>query len=205
MQKYWRQVFARAWREAAKSVGLETRERVVVALIIQGIIAIGLWYAIGPAMAGGTAWTRVLTAAAPFLLFPILFLWRLPRVPAEIGREQQIALDEANAKLVEKADRREIQETLGRFIAEADYLKARFAGNEDLVEVVVQAQLKWMKDVVAFFDAKLAPAYKVRLLSDTGIIAGEISIPEERLRHWRWMNYRAIRLHELLSEVQRQL
>jgi hypothetical protein len=76
---------ARAWRESAKAVGVDSGERVFVALLGQAVISAGIFFWVtDPSSA---LLTRVLTAAAPFLLFPVLFAWKWISLPPQLAKE----------------------------------------------------------------------------------------------------------------------
>jgi hypothetical protein len=79
--KDWRSAYGPIWREATEAVGLGTRDRVLAALTIQGVIGFGIYVALGRSAWASAVGVRLVTAAAPFLAFPILFLWKLIGVP----------------------------------------------------------------------------------------------------------------------------
>jgi hypothetical protein len=83
--RFWREMSARAWGEAAKAVNLESRERVIVALLIQAVIAAGIFIWGTDPEAGMLV--RALTAAAPFLLFPLLFVWKWICLPPALAEQ----------------------------------------------------------------------------------------------------------------------
>lgn len=95
----WKDVHGRVWTEAAKAAGLDTRVKVVMAFVGQAVTALLIWLLLGEtALAQGSP-ARVLAAVAPFLMFPILYLWKLATVPvAQYGELQaKIAALEAQA------------------------------------------------------------------------------------------------------------
>ena len=47
MVEYWRNISVRAWKDAAKGVGLESREKLVIAVIGQMIAAALIYLALG--------------------------------------------------------------------------------------------------------------------------------------------------------------
>jgi hypothetical protein len=85
---------ARAWAEAAKALNIETAERVIVALLIQAVIAVMIFAAFGAAAPASSLWLRIFTAAAPFALFPLMFAWKWVALPAALSR--QITVRAAN-------------------------------------------------------------------------------------------------------------
>ena len=102
---YWRSVGRRAWREAAKSVGLETTERIIVALIIQCVIAIAIFGALGQTGLQDALGTRIATAAVPFLVLPFVFLVKFislpPRIDAELRSERHGLESKSSAGIAE--------------------------------------------------------------------------------------------------------
>jgi hypothetical protein len=106
---YWRSVGRRAWREAAKSVGLETTERIIVALIIQCVIAIAIFGALGQTGLQDALGTRIATAAVPFLILPFVFLVKFislpPRIDAELRSERHGLESTSDAGIAETLPR----------------------------------------------------------------------------------------------------
>lgn len=102
---------ARAWREAARSAGVESAERVIVALLIQFIIAAGLFIWATDPQDG--LLVRGLTAAAPFLLFPALFVWKWISFPPRLATELDALNSDALARIA--AARAELPATLKPF------------------------------------------------------------------------------------------
>jgi hypothetical protein len=61
----------------------------------QAIIGVIIWMALGQTGFQGNFWTRAATAALPFLLFPIMFIWKFILVPPGLAREQGDRLESA--------------------------------------------------------------------------------------------------------------
>lgn len=101
MVSYWKRVHDRTWQLALKAVGLDG-ERAVMVWIIQGALAL-LIFMLNP---HGDVATRVLTAIVPFLLFPLVYVAKLPLVPP-------ILSDEANNELL--AERQRLADFLDAF------------------------------------------------------------------------------------------
>jgi hypothetical protein len=92
----WKSAVKRTWKEASEAVGLGTRDRVAAALLIQALIAVGIFvWGTNPddAMLG-----RGLTAAAPFAVFPILFVWKWVTLPPTLISEAGKTSDEEQAR-----------------------------------------------------------------------------------------------------------
>lgn len=87
MAGYWAAVHKRAWQDTAKSLRLESREAIVIAILTQTLIGVGLWYALGNTALQSTAWGRLLTAAAPFLLFPVIYIYKFAATPSRLAEE----------------------------------------------------------------------------------------------------------------------
>lgn len=58
----------------------------IVALLIQAVISVGIYLVLGEQAFQGAIIPRVLTALAPFLLFPAMFLWKIWSVPPRMER-----------------------------------------------------------------------------------------------------------------------
>jgi len=138
--EYWWSVARRAWKEAAKAVGLETFQRLIVFLIGQAALSFLLWVGMNHSLPDSAIWTRVLTAALPFLLFPLLFLWNFLQVPPILSRETSEQVDalkgelaristsatsraEREVALAELATRgRTLRDLIGRRVQESEWL-----------------------------------------------------------------------------------
>lgn len=83
---YWKRFAQRAASEARKDAKLDSVVSAVIALIAQGFIAFGIYVALGE-FTNATAATRILTAATPFLTFPVAFLIRAAILPKTLDNE----------------------------------------------------------------------------------------------------------------------
>lgn len=94
---YWGGVAKRAVTRAAKDLRLDSVVAVVLGLLIQALIGLLLFFALGNTDAN--IWTRIATGLAPFLMFPVAFAIRMATEPAAMARESQarIAALEAEA------------------------------------------------------------------------------------------------------------
>jgi hypothetical protein len=92
MGGYWKEVARRAWQEAAKVARMET---VVLLLVGQAIVGLILWVVLGQAGLQSNLWTRAATSALPFLIFPIVFIWKFLLVPPILAQEQNDRLENA--------------------------------------------------------------------------------------------------------------
>ena len=110
MARYWVSVHKRAWRDAGKSVGLESRERVVLLLLIQTLIGLALWFALGNSALQSTIWGRVATAGIPFLLLPAIYLWKLLGTPGRMSAEAEAVIAALQA---DKLDLQVVEHLIG--------------------------------------------------------------------------------------------
>ena len=69
--------------------GIGTVERVLIVLFTQAIITALIYIGLGETALRDAAFVRFATAAAPFALLPILFLFRFPAVPPKMEAEWQ--------------------------------------------------------------------------------------------------------------------
>ena len=79
--------------------GIGTVERVLIVLFTQAIITALIYIGLGETALRDAAFVRFATAAAPFALLPILFLFRFPAVPPKMEAEWQRPMDEMKALL----------------------------------------------------------------------------------------------------------
>lgn len=95
MAGYWTKVHRRTLALALKASGLETRDRAIMVVVVQAMIAAGVFFALEDAEIS----SRVIAALVPFLLIPAWYLIKLPGVPPALELEDQakIALLEVAA------------------------------------------------------------------------------------------------------------
>ncbi|WP_395621935.1 hypothetical protein [Sphingomonas daechungensis] len=86
MRKYWGKVVKRAAKEAGAAV-FTSPEKAVISFLLQAGVGLLLYLALGEADVGPEV--RIASAFAPFLIFPLIFLWKLLTVPASIYEEQR--------------------------------------------------------------------------------------------------------------------
>lgn len=84
---YWGRVAKRAWREAMQGAGLATAERMIIVLCTQAIVAALIYIGLGETALREAAFMRIATAAAPFAILPLLFIYSFPTIPPKIERE----------------------------------------------------------------------------------------------------------------------
>ena len=100
--EYWRQVAKLAAKDAAAVVGITSRERVVIWLLIAVVTIAGLAFIGSP----GSAWDEIawrgFFIAVIVLAYPFIFLWKLVSVPAreyiELYNELDILKAAASAR-----------------------------------------------------------------------------------------------------------
>lgn len=92
--RYWRTVHCRAWQLAKKAAGLETRERMIMVVVVQAVIALIIFFLLHSV----DLWTRLASAAAPFLLLPIWYLLKFPTVPPLLADEAVEELKQARSE-----------------------------------------------------------------------------------------------------------
>lgn len=98
--RYWRDIFARAFRDSLRAVRYESGTRLMLAVLFSLAVILSL-YLLGSA----DAWKdEAVAKAAPFALaligFPVIFLWNLLSAPARIHLEQDEKIKALNAELV---------------------------------------------------------------------------------------------------------
>ncbi|TAJ37858.1 MAG: hypothetical protein EPO55_17595 [Reyranella sp.] len=95
---YWGNVHRQAWSETAKAVGLE-RERFWVFLAMQFVVAIAIWIGLGEVGLEKAAISRLAAAAAPFLGFPIVYLWKFFAAPAALAAAETATIGRLQSEL----------------------------------------------------------------------------------------------------------
>jgi hypothetical protein len=83
---YWKCVLRRAALEAAKDAKLDTLASATIHLIVQAVVSVIIWVALGRVLPPGTLWARILATAIPLLTFPIAMGVRVFTVPADMAR-----------------------------------------------------------------------------------------------------------------------
>lgn len=102
---YWRRVFAHTWRRSVRTIGFESRIRVVTAALTAVIAAAALLFWGSQDAVGDFALERGVLWATAVLIFPIVYFWHLFRAPAEIDHENQQNISriaDANTKLAKQ-------------------------------------------------------------------------------------------------------
>jgi hypothetical protein len=93
--RHWKKGYGRIFRSAAESVGLPKWGRVIGLLIGQVLVAALLYVVLGATAFSASIGLRLLVASAPFLTFPVMFLWELAQAPAKAERELELATKSA--------------------------------------------------------------------------------------------------------------
>lgn len=110
--KYWRPLGRYAMRQALKDAKLDSGVLVVISLGAQALAASGLWWLLGE-FTNSTGWGRAITAATPFLTFPVALVVRSVLAPAALA---------ANAQEAHTTEVEDLQERLGRITAALEAL-----------------------------------------------------------------------------------
>ena len=155
---YWGTVAKRAAKEAAKDVRLDSAVGVVVLLVSQTIVGAGLFAALGQ-WTGANIWTRIMTALAPFVVYPLAFTIRMVIVPASLAGE-----------IGERASAREVREKIGSFVAEARNLQKRceaIKGADEAFDAEVQA---WFDGIGEYIIAQLGQSYVEQVANGAGLV-----------------------------------
>lgn len=100
MGKYWAEVHKETWKQATKAAGLETRDKAIMLIVVQGIICLAIYFAtsaLDPV-------PRVATALLPFLFVPIWYLIKLPGVPPKLATDAENLSADAYQILIAQRD-----------------------------------------------------------------------------------------------------
>ena len=101
--KYWGAVAKRAAKEAGKDVRLDGPAAIITVIATQTVVAAGLFFALGK-WTDTNVWTRVFSAAVPFILYPVAFLIRMASVPVAIDTALREELGPEGADLALTVD-----------------------------------------------------------------------------------------------------
>lgn len=88
MGRYWWKIFKLAGKQAVELVGFGNAERAVVTLGLQLAIVLLIYLLLGTTALHDNAGTRIATAMAPLAILPLIFIWKLLSVPAQLHKEQ---------------------------------------------------------------------------------------------------------------------
>lgn len=89
MGDYWKEVHRRTAKQAATLLGLSSREQIVIKAVVALAVICGLLF-YGSADASSDEWkARLFGALAIVFLYPLIYLWKLVEVPAQIDIERQ--------------------------------------------------------------------------------------------------------------------
>jgi hypothetical protein len=79
-QQYWGTVAKRAAKQAAKDMRVDSVAAVAIVIAVQTVVGLGLFFVLGK-LTDANFWTRVLSVAAPFVVYPLVFLVRMIVTP----------------------------------------------------------------------------------------------------------------------------
>lgn len=193
---YWWKIAKRAAKASARDLKLDSWVAVMNLLLVQGVIALGIFLMSGP-LVGGTLWGRILTAAAPFLVFPVVFLVRMITEPAALQKEQEVAI--ANAGF--DNDKVAIREKLGEFLSTGSDLLVSCQNGTVPVDKTIPLVDAWCAEVCEYLQANLDSSYSARFLNATGpllIPLGEMS--QEHRNLWNWLHDRVETMRTFIQE-----
>lgn len=187
----WKAAVRRASTEALKAAGIETTERMVVLVISQAVMAAALFFVIKDTAFGDALWTRILTAALPFLLLPVLFVWKW----ISMGPRLLAASDSSEAM---RAARNELAE---KFAGGSNLFVAPVKTDEDLAQWT-EAYAGWLRAVVTLLEKSLSPADRHTFEHDHGGVSLTYD-HKFNAQHDRLLNTFASRLRRLRSIIDR--
>jgi hypothetical protein len=198
---YWRGVFARTWRDTAESVGLGTREKVLVAFLSQGMIALIVYFALGPDALKASEPVRLIAAAAPFAIFPVLFALRLSRTPAILDLERREEIEKLTIASRSAEEHKERRRSLGRLLSQCDDIKRQCEEPPPVNEHMVE---EWFARTQKFLVEDFGEEYLHLFLSDAGIdplVITDAVVPERNKQLWAYLYKRGTRLKAFLEAM----
>lgn len=193
---YWKKIIKRAWRRSLELVRWESSERIAVFLIILAVPFGVTWWLLGDH--GGAAIRALASLGATSIAVLVLFGWNVMKLPAVLDAERQAEISSLSCQFETEEQQVKRRDTLGQLLEMANKLLAACCSSEPL-EQVVERLNQWNSDAHTFADSSLDGANRALLWSDTGIVCGVPSLTEERKGYWLWMNYRAIRIQQIIA------
>lgn len=190
---YWGAVCQRARRETLEQIRWDSPVRIMTGIIAPVISGILVWYA-----SGNVAWGGIVTVLLVALIGFCVFAAKLYTLPAAMASERTAEFADLLAKKAPDEAIKRKREGLGSMLAEANGLARAFCSEHPLDELIAAVN-NWHLRATEFADESLDTAERSILWSDAGIICGEPTINEERKDRWRWINYRAIRLQQIIG------
>jgi hypothetical protein len=155
--KHFRLALGRAWRETAIMLGIDSMERIGVLLAVQFAIAFGIYFLATDPASG--LLVRILTAAAPFALFPIVLFWKWLRLPVQLIAETSTPLH-ANA--------------IAMFMDTGARIQEGCSGTANWHAVRAQ-QANWIQEVDQFLNTKVGGDYAARFRNARNTISTAIT------------------------------
>lgn len=89
---YWGRVHKRAYQNARHALSLESTGSVVIAGFVAAIYLLLVWHFVGADEAHVELTDRFLGWLTPFLLFPLVYIWKIIAAPSEIDAEARTKL-----------------------------------------------------------------------------------------------------------------
>jgi hypothetical protein len=154
-------VFRRAAHKAAQDVKLDTLANAMIVVFGQLLLSVVFWFLYNYTWPSGTITTRL---AAPFLLFPVAFIVRFIGVPPELAKENAAHLASLENFAIPNQRRKEIKDTIGRFIAEGNEI---FSSADRTCDTEKLAQ-QWATKVHNFIESALGTGEATLFLNDFG-------------------------------------
>ena len=192
---YWRIVFKRAWRETLEQIRWDSPVRVMTGIVAPVISGGFVWY-----FTGSPAWAGIATVIIIAAIGLCVLFGKMVTVPVVMASEQDAEISK-RAALRETEDALKLKrETIGQLLADANALARAFCSDRPIGPIVSGVE-EWLVRANDFADNTLNGAQRALLWSDAGILCGEPAMEEDRKGRWRWINYRAIRLQQIIQSA----
>jgi hypothetical protein len=86
-RQYWRIVHSRACRDARNALGIETRKRFVIKLLLAIVTIAFIWLIGGREIAGNALIVRIALTIAVIVILPVVYCWEFVITPAKMQAE----------------------------------------------------------------------------------------------------------------------
>jgi hypothetical protein len=143
---YWRSVHKLAATETFKSLGLESRDRLVIAILLAFIYLAVVWELGGRDAASGELLLKVAATMAPLIAFPAIYLWKFFRVPARMAAEAEEAQLELRRRLDRRAEINEKLRKLSDQLAQGHSLMQQKISNDNEFAAWIERTSAWAEE-----------------------------------------------------------
>jgi hypothetical protein len=178
--------------------------KVVNAIFLGGIYLVLVWTLIGEEGAKSELLLKIAASLAPFLMFPILYLWHFRQAPAQIHEEQCEKINGLTSALADKRDKERAIKRLASSARQGTVLMSKCTNPEmrttdERLKSEVESWLATTRDTIR---DELDEA-QVELFDTPSNMDPINQIPDNQWLNqtWNGMRYRVVNLRALIEEL----